>query len=93
MEALWSTVSPRVVIAKTVSLFVRAYRVGRANYIFLSQAGQVFAVKGIRDKSPFLVGSLAALTEMCFSNTIPGESTLGLNENIPTSHQFVGQFR
>ena len=35
----------------------------------------------------------AALTEMCSSSTISGESLLELNENFPTSHQFVGQFR
>jgi hypothetical protein len=29
---------------------------------------------------------------MCCSSTTPAESTW-LNENIPTSHQFVGQFR
>jgi hypothetical protein len=30
---------------------------------------------------------------MCFSSTISEESKWGSNQNIPTSHQFVGQFR
>jgi hypothetical protein len=37
--------------------------------------------------------SAAAFTEMCSSSTTSGEQTWGLNVNILTSHQFVGQFR